>query len=213
MKKIYQLLTVLSVSIFAMSCKEERVLPIYGERSLHEVKSENGEVRMDTVYKTIPDWKFLNQDSVFIDQNTFANKVYIADFFFTSCSTICPEMHRNLKSIYDEYKDNADVMYLSHTVDYKYDPPSVLKKYAQKLGVDDTKWQFVWGDKDSVYGIAERDYLVAVKEDSSDRDGYIHQGFLMLIDKDRRIRGAYDGTSAEQVEQLRKDLPILLNEK
>lgn len=103
-------------------------------------------------------------------------------------------------------------MFLSHTIDFKYDKPSVLKKYAQKLDVYDPKWQFVYGPKDSIYTIAEKSYLVAVQVDSNDREGYVHQGFLVLIDKDRRIRGAYDGTNPEQVEQLRKDIPVLLDE-
>ncbi len=210
--RISLLFPVLIIILFT-SCKEEKKLPFYGERQVQEVKLPNGEMGIDTIYKTIPDWEFLNQDSVLINQNTFENKVYIADFFFTSCSTICPIMHRNLKGIYDEFKDNNDLMFLSHTVDFKYDKPSVLNKYAQKLGVDTKKWQFAYGDKEGVYGIAEKDYLVAVIEDSTARDGYIHQGFFILIDKHRRIRGAYDGTNDEQVAQLKKDLPILLKEK
>lgn len=194
------------------SCKENRKLPIYGERQVKDVKNSDGSAGVDTVYKTIPDFKFLNQDSTYITNDHFKGKVYVADFFFTSCTTICPIMHRNLKTIFDKFKDNPDVMFLSHTIDFKYDTPSVLKKYAQKLGVDGNKWQFVYGKKEDVYKIAEKDYLVAVYQDSTNRDGYVHQGFLVLIDKDRRIRGAYDGTNPEQVAQLEKDIPVLLAE-
>ncbi|MEE1885786.1 SCO family protein [Pedobacter flavus] len=206
------LFSILVLSVIT-GCKEEKTLPIYGERHTQETKLANGEIKVDTIYKTIPDWEFLNQDSVLINQKTFENKVYIADFFFTSCSTICPIMHRNMKTIYDEFKNNDDLMFLSHTIDFKYDKPSRLKTYAQKLGVDTKKWQFAYGSKEKVYTIAEKDYLVAANEDSTARDGYIHQGFFILIDKQRRIRGAYDGTNDEQVEKLRKDLPILLKEK
>lgn len=206
------LFSILVISIIT-GCKEEKTLPIYGERHTQETKLANGEIKVDTIYKTIPDWEFLNQDSVLINQKTFENKVYIADFFFTSCSTICPIMHRNMKTIYEEFKNNDDLMFLSHTIDFKYDKPSRLKTYAQKLGVDTKKWQFAYGSKEKVYTIAEKDYLVAANEDSTARDGYIHQGFFILIDKQRRIRGAYDGTNDEQVEKLRKDLPILLKEK
>lgn len=206
------LFSILVLSVIT-GCKEEKTLPIYGERHTQETKLANGEIKVDTIYKTIPDWEFLNQDSVLINQKTFENKVYIADFFFTSCSTICPIMHRNMKTIYEEFKNNDDLMFLSHTIDFKYDKPSRLKTYAQKLGVDTKKWQFAYGSKEKVYTIAEKDYLVAANEDSTARDGYIHQGFFILIDKQRRIRGAYDGTNDEQVEKLRKDLPILLKEK
>jgi protein SCO1/2 len=198
--------------IFMSSCQDEKKLPILGPRAAETVKNADGSTSIDTVYKTIPAFSFLNQDSVVITNDKFKNKIYIADFFFTSCSTICPTMHRNMKEIFEKYKDNPEVMFLSHTIDFKYDTPSVLKKYAQKLGVDDGRWQFVHGSKDSVYKIAENDYLVAVIEDSTAKDGYIHQGWLVLIDKQKRIRGAYDGTDTRQVAQLMKDIPVLLAE-
>lgn len=202
----------LTATVFASSCKNERKLPIYGLRDTKTVKNSDGTAGVDTIYQTIPAFKFLNQDSVYITNDHFKDKIYIADFFFTSCTSICPIMHRNLKMISEKFKNNPDVMFLSHTIDFKYDTPSVLKKYAQKLGVDGPKWQFVYGPKESVYTLAEKSYLVAVNVDSANRDGYVHQGFLVLIDKDRRIRGAYDGTNPEQVAQLEKDIPVLLAE-
>jgi protein SCO1/2 len=194
------------------SCKENRTLPFYGPRATKIIKNSDGTERVDTIYKTIPAFSFLNQDSLPITDKTFENKVYIADFFFTSCTTICPTMHRNMKSIFDEYKDDPNIMFLSHTIDFKYDIPSKLKRYANKLGVDGSKWQFAYGSKDSVYKIAEKDYLVAVMEDSTARENYVHQGWLVLIDQHKRIRGAYDGTDSGQVAQLKKDIPVLLAE-
>ena len=202
----------LAATLFASSCKEDRKLPVYGVRDTKTIKKSDGTEAVDTVYQTIPAFKFLNQDSVYITNTQFKDKIYIADFFFTSCTSICPIMHRNMKTIFEEFKNNPDVMFLSHTIDFKYDKPSVLKKYAQKLGVDGPKWQFAYGSRDSVYTIAEKSYLVAVNVDSTNRDGYVHQGFLVLVDKDRRIRGAYDGTNPEQVAQLKKDIPVLLAE-
>lgn len=202
----------IAIVIFISSCQDAKKLPILGPREAVAVKNADGSAGVDTVYQTIPAFDFLNQDSVHITNDTFKDKIYIADFFFTSCTTICPTMHRNMKTIFEKYKDNPDVMYLSHTIDFKYDHPSVLKKYAQKLGVDGNKWQFAYGSRDSVYKIAERNYLVAVMEDTTARDGYIHQGWLVLIDKHKRIRGAYDGTDTKQVEQLIKDIPVLLAE-
>ncbi len=199
--------------VFILSaCGDAKKLPVLGPRTTETVKNADGTTRVDTVFKTIPAFSFLNQDSVNITQDKFKDKIYIADFFFTSCTTICPTMHRNMKAIFEKYKDNPEVMYLSHTIDFKYDTPAVLKKYAQKLGVDDGRWQFVYGIKDSVYKIAEKDYLVAVIEDTTAKDGYIHQGWLVLIDKQKRIRGAYDGTDTKQVDQLMKDIPVLLAE-
>ncbi|MBC7615272.1 MAG: SCO family protein [Pedobacter sp.] len=198
---------IIIVFISFAGCNNDKKLPIYGQREAKITKDG-----IDTVYQTIPAFAFLNQDSVMITQNVFKDKIYIADFFFTSCSTICPVMHRNLKTVFDEYKENPDVMFLSHTIDFKYDKPSVLKKYAQKLGVDGKKWQFVWGSKEAIYTIAEKSYLTVVEEDSTARDGYIHQGWLVLIDKEKKMRGAYDGTKTEQVEQLKKDVAILLKE-
>lgn len=206
MKKLFLPILVLVVT-FITACNNDKKLPIYGQREAKITKDG-----VDTIYQTIPAFAFLNQDSTIITQDKFKDKVYIADFFFTACSSICPIMHRNMKEIFDEYKDNQDLMFLSHTIDFKYDTPSVLKKYAQKLGVYGNQWQFVWGSKDDVYGLAEKSYLTVVEEDNTAPDGYIHQGWLVLIDKEKRIRGAYDGTKTEEVEKLKKDLPILLAE-
>jgi len=212
MKKII-LYAAFGMLLFGAACTQEKKLPIYGDREAKITKDANGNEKIDTVYKTIPNFKFLNQDSVEVTQDAFNNKIYVADFFFTSCTTICPVMHRNMKTIYDKYKGNQNVMFLSHTIDFKYDKPSVLKKYAQKLGVDVSQWQFLYGDKAAVYGLAEKDYLVAVQEDNAATDGYVHQGWLVLVDKHKRIRGAYDGTKTEEVEKLKSDMDILLAEK
>lgn len=207
------LMITLAFTACLLACNNQKKLPIYGDREAKLVKDANGNEKIDTVYKTIPNFKFLNQDSVEFTQEALKNKVYVADFFFTSCSTICPIMHRNMKTVYDKYKDNPEVMFLSHTIDFKYDLPSKLKSYAKKLGVDDKKWIFAYGTKDQVYQLAEKDYLVAVQEDSTATDGYIHQGWLVLIDKQKRIRGAYDGTKTEEVEKLKNDIGVLLAEK
>ncbi len=213
MNKFISSITICIVSVIALSsCQQEKKLPIYGDRHAQTVKDAAGVEKIDTVYQTIPDWSFLNQDSVVTTNKITDGKVYVADFFFTSCTTICPIMHRNLLTVYNDFKTNPDVMFISHTIDFKYDRPYVLKKYAKKLGVDGPKWQFLYGSKDVVYTLAEKSYLVAVGEDSTAKDGYIHQGYLVLIDKDRRIRGAYDGTKTDQVEQLKKDIPLLLAE-
>ncbi len=211
MKKLL-LLLVISFSLLSLGCQQADRLPIYGPREAVSKTNANGQVVIDTLYKTIPNFTFLNQDSVATPSTVLDNHIYVADFFFTTCSTICPIMHRNMKTLYDEYFNYDEVKFLSFTIDYKYDKPSVLKKYAKKLGVDDGKWIFMYGPKKEVYELAEKDYLVAVGEDDQEKDGYIHQGWLVLIDKEKRIRGAYDGTDEEQVKKLKADMAILLKE-
>jgi len=166
----------------------------------------------DTTYRTIPAFRFLNQDSVPVTGKDFEGKIYVADFFFTSCPTICPTMHRNLLKVYRKYLNHPEVKFASHTIDVKYDTPSRMKAYATKLGIKGTQWEFLWGTRDSVYAIAERNYLVSVGEDGKAAGGFVHQGYLVLVDKDRRIRGAYDGTEDKQVQQLMDDMDVLLTE-
>ena len=166
----------------------------------------------DTTYRTIPAFRFLNQDSLPVTEKDFNGKIYVADFFFTSCPTICPTMHRNLLKVYSKYLNNPEVKFASHTIDMKYDTPSRMKAYATKLGIKGTQWEFLWGTRDAVYAIAERNYLVSVGEDGKAAGGFLHQGYLVLVDKDKRIRGAYDGTEDEQVQQLMHDMDVLLAE-
>ncbi|MCX2478041.1 SCO family protein [Pedobacter sp. MC2016-15] len=167
----------------------------------------------DTTYKTIPAFSFLNQDSAVVSDKDFEGKIYVADFFFTSCPTICPIMHRNLLKVYKKYKANPEVKLASHTIDVKYDTPSRMKAYAKKLGVEGNQWEYLWGSRDSIYALAERHYLVTVGQDSKAPGGFVHQGYLILVDKHHRIRGAYDGTVDEQVKQLMDDMDVLLEEE
>lgn len=201
-----------SSTLIACSTKSaHQELPYIGEPTLNE-QTKDGKTVVDTIYHTIPAFSFLNQDSVMISEKTFENKVYIANFFFTHCPSICPTMQRNMLKVYEKYKGDDRISFLSHSIDFKYDSPSVLKNYAQKLGVAGTQWQFVTGSKKDIYGLADA-YLVYTKEDAAVPGGYDHQGYLMLIDQNRHIRGAYDGTNDEQVAQLFKDLEILLKAK
>lgn len=120
-------------------------------------------------------------------------------------------MQRNLLKAYEKYKNDKRIAFLSHSIDFKYDQPHVLKSYATKLGVDNDQWQFVNGSKAAIYGLSDK-YLVFTKEDPNVPGGYDHSGYLVLIDHDKRIRGAYDGTNNEEVEKLLTDIDILLQE-
>jgi protein SCO1/2 len=121
-------------------------------------------------------------------------------------------MHRKMKALYEEYRNEPRLMFLSHTIDYKYDIPSRLKRYAQKLEVDGPKWQFAYGSRDAIYSIAEKSYLSAIVEDQKAKENYIHQGWFLLIDGNGRMRGAYDSTHDDQIVLLQKDLKNLLND-
>lgn len=204
-------LAALISSVILYSCSSsEKKLPIYGERNPIE-REVDGKKVIDTVYHTIPNFSFLNQDSTALTQDFFNGKIYVANFFFTHCPSICPTMQRNLLKAYEKYKGNDKIAFLSHSIDFKYDQPSVLKDYANKLGVDNDQWQFVTGSKADIYGIAEK-YMVYTKEDANVPGGYDHQGYLVIIDPEKRIRGAYDGTNDEQVNQFLKDLDVILAE-
>jgi len=193
------------------SSKTDRKLPYIGQHSFTE-RAVDGKTVVDTAYHRIPDFSFLNQDSATITQRDFEGKVYVANFFFTHCPSICPTMQRNLLRVYEKYKGDPRVAFLSHSIDFRHDSPSVLKSYAEKLGVDNGQWQFASGSKQAVYGISEQ-YLVFTKEDETAPGGYDHQGYLVLVDKDRHIRGAYDGTNEDQVSRLFTDLAVLLQEE
>jgi len=185
-------------------------LPILGSRE-PVTKEVNGKTVTDTVYHSIPDFEFLNQDSLVITEKTFENSIYVADFFFTSCPSICPIMHRNLLEVYKKYKGNSEVMFISHSIDTKYDTPSVLKSYAEKLGVTGNEWQFASGTRETIYGISP-EYMVFTEENDQVAGGFEHQGWFILVDKDRHIRGAYNGTDEKEVAKLMKDMDILLSE-
>lgn len=205
-----RVLLILVLAFASCSTETDKKLPIIG---LHDIEQHevHGKKIVDTSYHKIPDFSFINQDSSIVTNETFDDKVYIANFFFTNCPSICPTMQRSLLRIYEKYSENKRVALLSHSIDFKHDSPSVLKSYAQKLGVKDNRWQFVTGSKKDIYGIAEK-YLVYASEDASAPGGYDHQSYLVLVDQNKYIRGFYDGTNDEQVLQLLKDIETLMKE-
>lgn len=186
-----------------LSCNKDKSLPVYGERRV-----ENG----DTVYHTIPPFQFVDQDSNLVTNETFSGKVYVADFFFTSCRTICPKMKTQMLRVYEEMADQPDVLILSHTIDPEYDTVALLHDFAERLGVSSDRWHFVTGNQDSIFSIARRGYFSAVMADDTEPDGYIHSGAFLLVDRKGRIRGTYDGTKEEEVNRLIGDIRRLLKE-
>ncbi len=206
--------TILLLAIGAMySCSPatEKKLPIFGERDV-VINEVDGEKNVDTLYHTIDNFSFVDQDSAIITQDTFHDKIYVADFFFTSCRTICPIMKTQMLRVYDTLKNNSDVLILSHTIDPEYDTVALLHDFANRLGVSSDRWHFVTGEKDSIYDLAQRSYFATALEDKSEPDGFIHSGAFLLIDKEKRIRGKYDGTKEEDVNRLIRDIAILQKE-
>ncbi len=179
-------------------------LPIFGEREL------NGK---DTVFHTIAPFQFVDQDSAIITNAIFKNKIYVADFFFTSCRTICPIMKTQMLRVYEATKDLPDVLLLSHSIDPEYDTVALLHDFANRLGVQSNRWHFVTGVKDSIFKIAQTSYFATALEDKTEPDGYIHSGAFLLIDRLGRIRGKYDGTKDDDVNRLIEDIKKLRNEQ
>ena len=187
------------------SCIEQKKekLPIFGEKEI---------TATDTTYHTIGNFRLVNQDSAVVTNKTLDGKIYVADFFFTSCRTICPLMKTQMMRVYEAVEDQTDVAIVSHTIDPEYDTVGLLHDYADRLGVKSDKWHFLTGDKDSIYYLAQTSYFITAMEDESEADGFIHSGAFLLIDKQGRIRGKYDGTKQEEVDQLIKDIQILRKE-
>lgn len=165
----------------------------------------------DTLYPRIKDFSFTDQDSTIITNETFKGKIYIADFIFLSCPTICPKMTSEMTTVYKAYKDNSSVCFLSHTIDPENDTIPRLKAYANNLGIN-KRWHFVTGSKDSIFKLATESYFATVYPDAKEPGGYVHSGGLLLVDKNRHIRGVYDGTNPAETKRLIHDIQTLLKE-
>lgn len=199
MQKIIPIL----LGLMAINCssKQER-LPFLGNPTV---------TGSDTLYPKILDFSFIDQDSTVVTNKTFNDRVYVADFIFLSCTTICPKMNAELHKVYSIYKDNPEVGFLSHTIDPKNDTVPRLKEFSKAMEID-KNWHFVTGNKDSIYSIATKSYMTAAYPDEKEPDGLVHGGGLMLVDKNRHIRGVYDGTDSTETKRLISDIKILLKE-
>lgn len=200
----------LLLTVAACSSSPDK-LPILGQREA-VTKTVDGKTVTDTAYQTIPDFAFVSQYGDTVTQKALNNKVYVADFFFTTCPTICPKMKVQLKRVYEKFKGNQDVMLLSHTIDPAHDSVAVLKEFSDNLGVTGRQWLFVTGDRDKIYDIGQNSYLVTAQEDKSAPGGVVHSGAFILVDKEKHIRGIYDGTTEAGVDKLMQDIDRLLAE-
>ncbi|MFD0749383.1 SCO family protein [Mucilaginibacter calamicampi] len=181
-------------------------LPIAGNRDV-ATKVVNGQTVTDTVYQTIPEFKTVNQYGDSIKSVNLDANIYVADFFFTTCPSICPTMHRNMLKVYEEFKDMPDFKIISYTIDPKNDSAAVLKKYADKLGIEGNRWWLLQGKKEEIYKLSQNYLVTFPVEDAKEK--FIHDGFFILVDKQKRIRGQYDGTQPDSVQKLINDIKIL----
>ncbi|GAB5539710.1 MAG: SCO family protein [Salibacteraceae bacterium] len=183
-------------------------LPVLGPYKVTD-KVVDGVLQTDTVFTKVRPFQFWDQDSNRITEQTLENRYYVTDFFFTSCPTICPKMKQQMLRLHEAYLDEEDVLLLSHSIDPKRDSVSRLKTFAEKLDIQTDKWHMVTGNRDSIYSMAKH-YMIAAQKDDKAPGGFAHSGAFLLVDKSRQIRGIYDGTDPEDVDQLMNDLNQLL---
>lgn len=209
---VFLILSIIIVSIIYNTLNVYQPLPIY-QPAMVSTELVDSTIQYQKKYHKIADFKLINQNGKTITQDDYKDKIYVADFFFTTCQTICPIMTNHMAQIQKALINDDDVLLLSHTVTPKIDTVAQLKRYALEKGVIDAKWNLVTGDKKQIYELARKSYL-AVKDfgDGGDFD-MIHTENFMLIDKNRQIRGFYDGTNAEDIDKLLEDIKILKQEK
>jgi protein SCO1/2 len=206
LKKIILFVTLISpilgLLFYYTSCNNTyKRLPIMGERSL----AANG----DTLYHTLPDFAFVTHTGDTLKSADIEGKYIVADYFFTTCNTICPIMSRHMEKVQSEFKNDDRVVILSHTVDPEYDSVQVLAAYAESHAAITGKWFFLTGDKKALYDQARYGYLISALEGDGGEDDFIHSDKFVLIDKDRRIRGFYDGTDTKDVKRLIDEIEVL----
>ncbi len=200
-------LAAIVVAILFCACKPQNekkiLLPIIGEKKLSNT---------DTIYHTIGNFSFTNQFGETVSNKTVENKIFVADFFFATCQSICPQMSGNLRDVQKAFETDDSVLILCHTVNPMHDTIEVLNAYGQKYEAKKNKWHFLTGDKKQIYDLAKTSYLVNAFEDDGTPEGFLHSELLLLIDKKGRIRGMYDGTDKVQVTKLIKDIKLLKQE-
>lgn len=206
----YFLVIGLALAFSSCSSTDDK-LPILGQREA-VTKLVDGKTVTDSSYQTIPDFAFVSQYGDTVTSKALDGKVYVADFFFTSCPTICPKMKVQLKRVYEKFKGNSNVMMLSHTIDPAHDSVPVLKEFADNLGITGRQWLFVTGDREKIYDIGQNSYMVTAQADSTAPGGVVHSGAFILVDKAKHIRGIYDGTTEAGVDKLMADIDRLLAE-
>jgi len=188
-----------------------KVLPVFNpadvnpdlvDESLQDVKK----------YHTIADFRLFDQNGDTITQDTYKDKIYIADFFFTTCQTICPKMSSNMMVLQEKYKNDSDIRLLSHSVTPVLDSVPVLRNYADQMGAIDSIWHLCTADKKHIYALARKSYFAVLDKGDGGAQDFIHTENFILVDKKRRIRGFYDGTDSKDIDLLMQDIETLRKE-
>lgn len=203
--------SVITISLFYSALKPKKSLPIYNPSDVNP-ELVDSTVQYIRKYHTIADFSFVNQNGKTITQKDYEGKVYVADFFFTTCGSICPKMTTNLADVQKAIINNPKVMLLSHTVFPETDSIPVLKAYANKNGVIDSKWNLVTGDKKEIYTMARKSYLAVKLGKPEELYDMVHTENFVLVDQKRRVRGFYDGTKKEDMQRLITDINYLCSE-
>jgi protein SCO1/2 len=186
-------------------------LPVFNPSDINPKLVDESVVHVRRNHK-VADFKLINQNGDTITQDNYAGKIYVTDFFFTRCMTICPIMTNNIWKLQEVFKDDNDIRFLSLSVTPVIDSVSVLKEYAISKGVIDAKWNITTGDKKHIYELARKSYFAVLEEGDGGLQDFIHTENFILVDKKKQIRGFYDGTNSEDIERLILDIRILKNE-
>jgi protein SCO1/2 len=203
--------SIITIYLFYVALKPSKSLPIFNPSDVNP-ELVDSTVQYISKYHTIADFSFVNQNGKTITQKDYEGKVYVADFFFTTCGSICPKMTTNLAEVQKAIINNPKVMLLSHTVFPETDSVPVLKAYAIKNGVVDSKWNLVTGDKKAIYTMARKSYLAVKLGKPEQLYDMVHTENFVLVDTKRRVRGFYDGTKKEDMTRLIEDINFLCTE-
>lgn len=189
----------------------EKKLPVFNPADVNPKLVDKSVINITRNHK-VADFKLINQNGEIITQNDYKDKIYVADFFFTRCMTICPVMTNNMGKLQEVFKNDDEIKFLSHSVTPEMDSIPILKEYAVKKGVIDAKWNITTGDKKHIYELARKSYFAVLDEGDGGLQDFIHTENFILVDKKRQIRGFYDGTDSKDIERLILDIKILQNE-
>jgi protein SCO1/2 len=198
---------VFSIVLFGCSdnkTNHEKLLPIFGEKKVDK--------KGDTLYHSVSPFLFVNQFGENVTKETVKGKIYVADFFFATCESICPKMSSQLVNVQQAFLKDNDVLILSHTVNPMHDSVAVLKKYGERFGAQKNKWHLLTGNKKEIYDMARFSYLVNALEADGSAEGFLHSELFVLIDSKKRIRGFYDGTDSVTIVKLISDIKLLKTE-
>lgn len=200
--------SIVTISLFYNVLKPSKTLPIYNPADVNPELVDSTIQYIAREHK-VANFSFVNQNGKIITHKDYEGKIYVADFFFTTCGSICPIMTTNMIEIQKAFQNNPKVMILSHTVTPEIDSVSVLKKYAQEKGVIDSKWNLVTGDKREIYSMARKSYLAVKLGKPNELYDMVHTENFVLVDAEKRVRGFYDGTKKEAIKQLIEDIQWL----